>query len=176
MYQEAYHQINRGREAAMKIIAEMTYMGLVGTLSVPPFGVLRRPLASVLSPEVLSALALGVINDEPDVVLNSNLGIKLGGVPACGMLSERYHELGVLCDLLKRKGNKPLYAVLGELAPSLGVVLSNLGFSEGDLLISAFRVLEGEANSIEQARLFKQYDEWGLYAHINVRRSGQRTG
>ncbi|MEL9991038.1 MAG: hypothetical protein QXP98_09430 [Thermoproteus sp.] len=176
MYQEAYYQINMGRKIAAKMIAEMAYMGFVGTLSVPPFGVLRRPLSSVLRPEVVSALALGILNDEPDVVLNSNLGIKLGGVPACSMLSKRYHELGVLCSLLKRRGAEPLYAVLDELVPSLGVALSNLGLPEGDLLISALRVLEGEASSVEQARLFKQYDEWGLYAHVNVRRSGRKTG
>ncbi len=170
--QEAYYQIDRARSIAKKLIAEMAYMGLVGTLAVPPFGVLRRPLRAVVTPEIISALALGISGDEPDVALNSVLGVKLGGMPACGML--KYHELGVLCRLVKEHGDKPLYAVIDVLAPHLGVLLSSLGLPEGDLLITAFRVLEGDAGQLEQARLFKKYDEWGLYAHVNVRRSGPR--
>lgn len=170
--QEAHYQMNKARSVARKLIAEMAYMGLVGTLAVPPFGILRRRLASVLTPEIISALALGISGDEPDVALNSILGIRLGGMPACDML--RYYELGALCRLLREHGEEPLYSVVGVLAPYFGVLLSNLGFPEGDLLIAAYRVLEGEASQAEQARLFGQYDKWGLYAYINARRNGPR--
>jgi hypothetical protein len=169
--QEAYYQINRGKAVVRKLIAEMAYMGLVGTLAVPPFGVLRSPLASTITPEIVSALALEILKDDPNAVLNSRLGLRLGGIPACDML--KYHELYVLCRLVKENGDRPLYAVVDALAPHLGVALSNLGYREGDLLITALRVLKGEASSAEQAQLFKLYDEWGLYAHINVRHSGR---
>jgi hypothetical protein len=169
--QEIYHQMNKGRAVARKLVAELVYMGLVGTLAVPPFGVLRSPLASVVTPEVVSAFALKILHDDPNAVVNSRLGLKLGGVPACDLL--KYHELGVLCRLVRDHGDEPLYSVVDVLAPHLGVVLSNLGYREGDLLIAALRVLGGEASSAEQAQLFKLYDRWGLYAHVNVRRSGR---
>lgn len=170
--QEVYYQINKARRIVRRLIAEMAYMGLVGTLAVPPFGILRRPLVAVLTPEMMSALALGISGDEPDVALNSMLGIRLGGMPACGIL--KYYELEALCRLFKERRESPLYSIVDVLAPHLGVLLSSLGLPEGDLLIAAYRVLEGEANQAEQARLFKQYDEWGLYAYVNVRHSGPR--
>ncbi|CCC82200.1 hypothetical protein [Thermoproteus tenax] len=174
MYQRTYYYIDVARSLARRLIAEMTYMSLVGTLSIPPFGALRLRLGSMFPPEVLSSLAWRIANDKPDIAINSALGLRLGGVPSCSMLYREYHELGALCDLIRLKGHLPIYEVLDELVPNLGVILSNMGLSEGDLLISSYRAVNGEAREEELLRLFKLYDEWGLYAHLNAQRNGRR--
>ncbi|MBP1449618.1 MAG: hypothetical protein JZD41_06385, partial [Thermoproteus sp.] len=74
MYQESHVLLNKARATARGLIAEMAYMALVGTTLVPPFGILRRPLVKLISPEILSALALRLAGDDRTISLNSSLG------------------------------------------------------------------------------------------------------
>ncbi|MFB6490741.1 MAG: hypothetical protein TU35_005780 [Thermoproteus sp. AZ2] len=172
MYQETNILLNKAREIARGLAAELAYLTLVGTLVVPPRSLLRLPLVKALPPEVFSAIAFASSGDDLTLKLNSSLGMRLGGVPACKRLDA---ELAALCRALAERGGEPIYEAL-DVLPSLGATLSSIDVPEGDLLMSAYRALAGAASEHEYARLFKAYDEWGLYAVVglNARRSGQR--
>lgn len=171
MYQETNIFLNKARELARGLAAELAYLALVGTLVVPPSSLLRTPLIKALPPEVFSAIAFASSGNDLTLKLNSSLGMRLGGLPACRMLDA---ELAVLCRALAERGDAPIYEAL-DVLPSLGAALSSIDAPEGGLLMSAYRALAGAASEHEYARLFKAYDEWGLYAvvKLNARRSGR---
>jgi len=84
------------------LAAEFAYLAVVGTTIVPPCSLLKRRVSRVVSPEVLSFLAAKLGGDDPEVRLNSMLGMRLSGVPKCEILNGTLPELYELCTALRR--------------------------------------------------------------------------
>lgn len=154
------------RKTAGNIALELAYMASVGTIAVPPFGVLRKPFAKLVKPETFSAIVLGLGGEELDLAINAMLGVRLGGIPSCKKAGELMPELGLLCKILKERGGEPLYSITKEAIPPLAVVLTSLGMWEGEVLLSAYRTLVGDANEMEQIRVLKYFDR--EYASLSI--------
>ena len=130
---------DRVRRVLRGLAAELAYLAVVGTSILPPRSLLRFRLSRVVTPEVVSYLAMRIGGDELDVLTNSMLGIRLGGVPRCDLLMEVLPELHKLCLVLRSRGGEPLYTVLPDVVVPLAISASAAGFEEGDVLLTSYR-------------------------------------
>ncbi|MFN7105103.1 MAG: hypothetical protein ACK4M3_00710 [Pyrobaculum sp.] len=125
------------RAVLWSLAAEFAYMAIVGTRILHPHSLLRRRVARVITPELLSFLAMR-ISEEETVRLNSLLGLRLGGMPKCELIGDILPELYQLCVTIRTRGREPIYKVVDVAAP-LAVVASVAGLREGDLLLASYR-------------------------------------
>jgi hypothetical protein len=150
---EKVRRISRG------LAAEFAYLAIVGTSILPPRSLLRCRLARVITPDVVSYLAIRTGGDDPDIFTNSMLGIRLGGIPKCDLLLEVLPELYELCLVLKSKGREPLYKVLPDVVVPLAISVSAAGFEEGDMLLSSYRAA-ATGNDKDVATAMRYFRKW----------------
>lgn len=153
------------RRTLLGLAAEFAYMAVVGTSIVHPRSLLRRRLLRVVTPELLSFLAMKIGGDDPDVGLNSLVGVRLGGVPRCELLSGVLPELYQLCVALRTKGGEPLYKVVSEVITPLSIAGSAAGFEEGDILLTSYRAASSRSER-ELASVVKYFDRWYIVARF----------
>ncbi len=127
----------RIRQLLWSLAAEFAYMAIVGTRILPPRSLLRRHLARVITPEMISTLALKM-SDDDTVRLNSTLGVKLGGMPKCEILNDVLPELYQLCHAVRARGGESLYKIVDVVVP-LAISAATAGFEEGDVLLASYR-------------------------------------
>ncbi|ACB40294.1 hypothetical protein [Pyrobaculum neutrophilum] len=130
---------SRVRRVLRGLAAEFAYLALVNTSILPPHSLLRRRLIRVIQPEMLSFLAAKIGSDAPDVLVNSTIGMRLGGAPKCELLLDLMPELYQLCVALRTQGGEPLYKAMGEVVVPLAVASIAAGYDEGNILLASFR-------------------------------------
>ncbi|MEM1597748.1 MAG: hypothetical protein QXP31_05645 [Pyrobaculum sp.] len=155
----------RARGVLRGLAAEFAYMAVVGTSIVHPRSLLRARVVDVLSPEVVSYLALRIAGDDLDVYTNSVVGVKVGGVPRCELLGRVLPELGQLCALLRRHGGRRLYEVVSDVVVPLAVSASAAGLEEGDILLNAYRAAAMRRERDLDAAL-RYFSRWYLVARF----------
>ncbi|AAL63999.1 hypothetical protein PAE2167 [Pyrobaculum aerophilum str. IM2] len=143
------------------LAAEFAYLAVVGTTIVPPCSLLKRRVSRVVSPEVLSFLAAKLGGDDPEVRLNSMLGMRLSGVPKCEILNGTLPELYELCTALRRWGREPLFKVAREVVIPLAVSASAAGYEEGEVLLTSYRAASGRGARDLDA-VVKYFNKWYL--------------
>jgi hypothetical protein len=152
---------DRVRRVLRGLAAELTYLAVVGTSILPPRSLLRFRLSRVVTPEVVSYLSMRIGGDELDVLTNSMLGIRLGGVPKCDLLMEVLPELHKLCLVLRSRGGEPLYRVLPDVVVPLAISASAAGFEEGDVLLTSYRAAATRRNT-DVAAAMRYFRKWYL--------------
>lgn len=123
------------------LAAEFAYLAIIGSSVIPPRSLLRRRLIKVIPPELFSYLVVRIAGDNLNVFTNSILGIRLGGIPKCDLLTEVLPELYQLCLALKKNGHEPIYKVARDVIIPLAVVASVAGYEEGDILLTSYRAV-----------------------------------
>ena len=154
---------DRVRRVLRGLAAELAYLAVVGTSILPPRSLLRFRLSRVVTPEVASYLAMRIGGDELDVLINSVLGVRLGGVPRCDLLMEVLPELHKLCLVLRSRGGEPLYRVLPDVVVPLAISASAAGFEEGDVLLTSYRAAATRRNT-DVAAVMRYFRKWYIVA------------
>ncbi|MGC8994279.1 MAG: hypothetical protein ACP5J0_02675 [Pyrobaculum sp.] len=153
------------RKVLWGLASEFAYLAVVGTSVIPPCSLLRRRLERVVRPELLSFLATKVGGDVPDVLLNSTLGMRLGGVPKCELMYEALPELYQLCVALRLRGREPMYKVVSEVVVPLAVSASAAGYEEGDILLASYRAAAYREER-DLAAVMRYFDRWPMLARF----------
>jgi len=153
------------RRVLWGLAAEFAYLAVVGTSILPPRSLLRLRLARVVTPEMVSYLAARIGGDVPDVLANSILGMRLGGVPRCELLSGVLPELHKLCLVLKSRGREPLYKVMSDVVVPLAISASAAGFEEGDVLLTSYRAVATRRDR-DVAAVMKYFRRWYVAARF----------
>ncbi|MGC9131164.1 MAG: hypothetical protein ACP5H5_06220 [Pyrobaculum sp.] len=153
------------RKVLWGLASEFAYLAVVGTSVIPPCSLLRRRLERVVRPELLSLLATKVGGDVPDVLLNSALGMRLGGVPKCELMYEALPELYQLCVALRLRGREPMYKVVSEVVVPLAVSASAAGYEEGDVLLASYRAAAYRGER-DLAAVMRYFDRWPIVARF----------
>ncbi|MEM0369492.1 MAG: hypothetical protein QXT46_00220 [Pyrobaculum sp.] len=153
------------RRTLISLAAEFAYMAIVDTSIIHPRSLLRRKLIKVVTPELVSFLAMKIGGDEPDVGLNSLMGVRLGGVPRCELLNNILPELYQLCKTLRMKGGEPLFKVLPEVITPLSIAGVVAGFEEADILLTSYRAVVHRGER-ELTSIVKYFDKWFVMARL----------
>ncbi len=156
---------NKVRRVLWGLAAEFAYLAVVGTSILPPRSLLRLRLARVVTPEMVSYLAVRIGSDVPDVLANSMLGMRLGGVPRCDLLSDVLPELYKLCLVLKGRGREPMYKVMSDVVVPLAISASAAGFEEGDVLLTSYRAVTSRRDR-DVAAVMKYFRKWYVAARF----------